>query len=63
MNPRESTCFQQGQEFAPELVGLAVPDGGAQHFAGAVDGHPGGHHQGLGDHVGPDLFVQAGADA
>jgi len=54
MHPGQSASLQRGQELAPELVGLAVTDRSAQHLPGALGGHPGGHHQGLGHHMGPD---------
>lgn len=58
--PASPRAFSEAQEFAPELIGLAVADSGPQDFAGAVDGHPGGHHEGLRDHVGPDADLAEG---
>jgi hypothetical protein len=63
MHPSQAASAQRGQELAPELVGLAVTDGGAQDFAGAIDGHPGGHHEGLRDHVRADADLAEGGVA
>src|SRR5258705_13855476 len=58
--PGQAAGAQRGQELAPELIGLAVTDGGAQDLTGAVDGHPGGHHQRLRDHMSPDTDLAEG---
>ncbi|BBX26927.1 hypothetical protein MALV_20520 [Mycolicibacterium alvei] len=54
MHPGQPAGLEGSQELPPELEGLAVTNGGAQHLAGAVDGHPGGHHQSVGYHMSPD---------
>src|SRR5258705_5184141 len=58
--PGQAAGAQRGQELAPELIGLAVTDGGAQDLTGAVDGQPGGHHQRLRDHITPETTLQKG---
>ncbi len=63
MHPSQPAGLEAGEELAPELEGLAVPDRGAQHLAGALDGHPGGHDQGLGHHVRPDADLAEGGIA
>src|SRR6476660_5709773 len=54
MYPGQAASTQRRQNLPPELVGLAVTDGGTQDLTSAVDGYPGSHHQGLRDHVRPD---------
>src|SRR5829696_2051280 len=63
MHPSQAAGLQRGQELAPELVGLAVTHRGAQHFTRTVDGHPGGHHQGLRDHMRADADLAEGGIA
>ncbi len=51
----QATRPQRAQERRPERLVLAVAHGQAQHLPGAIGGHPGGHHDGLGHH--PSSFV------
>jgi hypothetical protein len=60
MHPGQPAGLEAGQELTPEPEGLTVPDRGAQHLPGALDGHPGGHHQCLRDHMGPDPDLAEG---
>src|SRR5512144_392243 len=43
----EPALAQGPEELGPELFGLAVADGVAEHLATSVRGHAGGHHDGL----------------
>jgi len=59
LHPGQPACLQAAQEGGPEGPILRIADGEAQHLAAAVTTHPGGDHDGLGDHpaVDPGLAV------
>ena len=60
VHPGQPAGLERAQEVAPELVRFAVSDGGAEHFAGAVDGDSGGHDHGVRDQVRPDADLAEG---
>ena len=56
LHPAQATLLETEQEAAPERLVLAVADVEAEDLPGAVDGDPGGDHDGHRD----DLAVLAG---
>jgi hypothetical protein len=55
-----STGLQAAQERRPKGAVLAVADGKAEDLAAPIRAHPGGHHDGLGDHPAVDAGFAVG---